>query len=775
MRRSLLVPILCCLAFWACSKKTEPTEAVTQTEAYSDTLPREDHADYVGRSRCATCHAEEAAAYAGSHHDLALQSVDSKTVLGAFDGSQLEHDGVTWTFRTEGDAFLVDSDESGEIISHQVAKVFGVTPLQQYLVEFSGGRMQALPTAWDSRTKEEGGQRWYHIYPSEHIPPGDELHWQGINQTWNSMCAECHSTDLVRGWDADQQEFHTTWKEDDVSCEACHGPGSSHVEWAEGKISSEPPAGLFLLDGLGDKDNGKWVTQAETGLPVRIPARVANAELDTCAKCHSRRRPLTDGHPPGAAFLDGYEPSLLLSGLYHNDGQILDEVYVWGSFVQSRMHAGGVSCRDCHDPHSMKLVEQGNALCIQCHDGPTFDTQAHHHHEANGPGSSCVDCHMASRDYMVVDGRRDHSFRIPRPDLAEALQAPDACSSCHDQGSEWAADQIAGWAPDQEPRPHAGTVLAMVRMGSPGALEALVSLIEDPNVSDIMRATGIFELGLRLEPPHMGTLIQAAHDPSPLIRAAAARATESMPPDSRGPLIAHLLADDLRAVRVAAGRALASASLTSIDPSMHKAHGRALQEVRDAEFANGERPGSWLNLGVLEADLGRLVPAEEATRRALEMDPNLASAEVNLADILRMQGREEDCRGVLIQALEQHPNNPSLHHSLGLAWVRADNPEHALEHLAKAAAWDPSDPRLALVHGLCLEKLSRHDEAVFALENALVANPGHGDLRAAVIDSLRALGRWDEALAHGQELLRRNPQDPGVLQLLEAIRQSSGR
>lgn len=769
MRPSFLILAICSLLLWACSEKAQPTteEAIPATQVEA--------AQYVGRAQCALCHEKETQAYDGSHHDLALQEVQPETVLGTFDGSTLEHDGVVWTFRQEDEAYFVDSDETGSVVSHQVARVFGVTPLQQYLVEFTDGRLQTLPTAWDSRSKEDGGQRWFHIYPSEHIPPGDELHWQGLNQTWNSMCAECHSTDLVRGWDPDELSFHTTWKEEDVSCEACHGPGSLHVEWAAIEKRGPAPAGLFLIDGLIDRDGGKWVTRAETGLPVRIPSRTATAELDTCAKCHSRRRAMTDGHGAGTPFLDGYEPSLLLAGLYHNDGQILDEVYVWGSFVQSRMHGAGVTCRDCHDPHSMELVETGNALCTQCHDKATFDRIEHHHHGAGTPGSACVDCHMASRNYMVVDERRDHSFRIPRPDLTTATGSPNACDVCHEQGSHWAADRISEWTQGESLPHHPGEVLAQVRANKPGALAQLVKMIQDPEVSDIMRATGIFELGVRLEPEHMGTLVEAAHDSSPLVRAAAARATESMPPQSRAPLIGHLLTDKLRSVRVAAGRALAATGGSNLNPALKRAFGPVMEEVRTTELANGERPGAWLNLGVLESDLGRLQQAEYATRKALKMNPDLVAAGVNLADILRMQGREEESRQILISALEQHPNNPSLHHALGLAWVRDNNPEHAVEHLGKAAAWDPSDPRLALVHGLCLGQLKRHGEAVFVFENALISVPGDSDLRLALIDSLRSQSLWDQALAQAQILLQLRPGDQGVTQLLRDILREARR
>jgi cytochrome c553 len=78
--------------------------------------------------------------------------------------------------------------------------VFGVYPLQQYLLPLDDGRLQALSIAWDSRPAEEGGQRWYHLYPDEAIAHDDPLHWTGPYQNWNTRCAECHSTDLHKNY-----------------------------------------------------------------------------------------------------------------------------------------------------------------------------------------------------------------------------------------------------------------------------------------------------------------------------------------------------------------------------------------------------------------------------------------------------------------------------------------------------------------------------------------------------------------------------------------------
>ncbi len=189
---------------------------------------------FVGKAACASCHAEEVQRWTGSHHDLAMQEVSDDTVLGDFANASLTHFGVTSTFYRDDDRFMVRTEgTNGKLADFEIRYVFGVHPLQQYLIEFPGGRLQALGLAWDTRTKAQGGQRWYHLYPNEKIAHDDELHWTQPSQNWNTMCAECHSTHLQKNYDPKTRSFATAWSEIDVSCEACHGPGSAHVDWAE--------------------------------------------------------------------------------------------------------------------------------------------------------------------------------------------------------------------------------------------------------------------------------------------------------------------------------------------------------------------------------------------------------------------------------------------------------------------------------------------------------------------------------------------------------------
>ena len=189
-------------------------------------------AAFVGRSACAKCHEAETKAWTGSHHDQAMTEVSDlqgETVRGDFSGVRFEGDGMRARFFRDGAKYLIETDgPDGKPATYEVAYTFGWKPLQQYLVRFPGGRLQAFSVAWDTERR-----RWFSLNPGKTIPPSDWLHWTRNAQNWNGMCAECHSTNLVKGYDPKSDSYTTTWSEIDVSCEACHGPGSAHVAWAE--------------------------------------------------------------------------------------------------------------------------------------------------------------------------------------------------------------------------------------------------------------------------------------------------------------------------------------------------------------------------------------------------------------------------------------------------------------------------------------------------------------------------------------------------------------
>ena len=358
------------------------------------------NAEYVGRDTCAECHAEQVKLWQGSHHDLAMQHANDETVPANFSNSKFTYAGITSTFYKKKNRFMVRTDgPDGKLHDYEIVYTFGVAPLQQYLVELDRGRLQALNIAWDTRGKQEGGQRWFHLYPDEEITYTDELHWTRTNFSWNSMCAECHSTDLKKNYDSKTDSYKTVWSEIDVSCVACHGPSSRHITWArkaKGWEAFEKNKGLGVQ--FDERKGVQWVMNAKTGSAARSIPRNTEKEIEVCAQCHSRRSAISDDYSPGKPYMDHYMPRLLDDGMYFADGQIQDEVYVYGSFLQSKMYHAGVTCSDCHEPHSNQLRAQGNSVCLQCHAAEKFDTEKHHHHKAVSKGSLCAECHMPPRN-----------------------------------------------------------------------------------------------------------------------------------------------------------------------------------------------------------------------------------------------------------------------------------------------------------------------------------------------------------------------------------------
>jgi predicted CXXCH cytochrome family protein len=448
-------------------------------------------AHYVGATACRQCHEPEFKTWMGSHHELAMQAAGAATVLGDFGNVKFRYAGVESTFFRRDGRFMVRTDgPDGKLADYEVKYTFGVTPLQQYLIEFPGGRRQALSIAWDARPKEAGGQRWFHLYPGEKIDHKDPLHWTGIYQNWNLQCAACHSTNLRKGYDAASNAYKTTYSDINVACEACHGPGSRHVEWAKLARPPYPAQGDKGLPILRSRWNEAWKRSPDAKTAERDqPA--ADALTNVCAACHARRSTIAEGGIAGAPLADTHRLALLTAPNYHADGQQRDEVYTWGSFLQSRMHQRGVTCMDCHEPHALKLRTPGNALCAGCHDAATFDTEKHHFHKAGAAGTQCVECHMPAQKYMRVDPRRDHSIRVPRPDLSDSIGSPDACTQCHtDRKPAWAAETMDQWyGRTWRDRPQYGTTLRTAATQGAKSLPSLLALAEQPAAPAIVRAT----------------------------------------------------------------------------------------------------------------------------------------------------------------------------------------------------------------------------------------------------------------------------------------------
>jgi predicted CXXCH cytochrome family protein len=718
-------------------------------------------ATYVDNEQCLGCHQDAANAWKPSHHAKAMAPPNAQTVRGNFDNAQFRHQGVTTRFFRRGDKYFVHTDgPDGKLADFEIKYTFGVEPLQQYLIETDGGRLQPLQIAWNTREK-----KWFHLLPNEKAPPGDVLHWSGRYQTANTMCITCHTTGFEKRYDAQTDSFASRWSEVNVSCQSCHGPGSRHAEWA-----------------LQRAANPQRAAPADERKGLLADLKTPTSQVEVCSACHSRRAELTATPVPGQPHLDHYLPSLLREGLYHADGQQLDEVFVGGSFRQSKMYRMGVSCTNCHDPHTAKPKLQGNALCLQCHQTPAnaafpsaagrYDTPQHHHHEAGTPGAQCVACHMPAKNYMVVQPRPDHSMRVPRPDLTVSIGTPNACSQCHaDKPAQWAADAVMRWYGSPKRPAHYGEVFAPARRGAAGSPQALAALVADAAQPPIVRATAI-DLLRGNAAVGIGERIEATRDADAELRATAAASLESLEASQRVPALAPLLKDPVRAVRIAAARSLASLPAEQFDAPTRAAYDAALAEYIAAQSVALDMPGNQLNLAVVRALTGRDDLAEAHYLKALQIDPDFTPARANLAQFYSARSRNADAQRVLREGLQRMPQLGELQYSLGLLLAEEQRLPEAAEALAKAAKLLPQRARVQYNLGLALQQQGQMKPAEAALLQAQRLDPQDPAIPYALAVLYAQSGRRAQALAAAEALQTLRPGDPQVNQLLQRLRQS---
>jgi tetratricopeptide (TPR) repeat protein/Zn finger protein HypA/HybF involved in hydrogenase expression len=734
-------------------------------------LPAESTAQYVGRNTCAKCHANETRLWQGSHHDLAMDLATPDTVLADFDDAQLEHFGITSRMYREGSKYLVDTEgPEGEMQTFEVKYVLGVTPLQQYMVELDRpadmppdeiSRVQVLRLSWDTERN-----RWFYLSPpdvNEKLSPKDPLHWTGQGQNWNHMCAVCHSTHLRKGFDVATATYHTEFSEIDVSCEACHGPGSLHVELAE---ATSP----------------FWDRKLGYGLR-RLKGDDHRLQIESCAPCHSRRRIVFDGDPLHDRFYDGHQNEILTPQTYHADGQILDEVYVYGSFIQSKMYQKGIRCTDCHDAHTTKIHKSDNTLCTSCHQHTPakYDTPAHHNHPAGSTGTLCVECHMPATPYMDVDFRRDHSMRIPRPDLSVKLKTPNACTGCHldadnvspekrpqldhyskwlaaaRDGDEqvaaeiarvdaWSAEWIAKWYRPKDPPLHWAGALTAAWNDDPTAESQLLEIADSREIPAIARASAFRELQTLGSQAGRDLAKRALRDRDAQVRVAALACLEELPREELLRHVPRLLKDSTRLVRMEAARTLAGVPLLAFEPEYQQLQRQALDEYRAGLLVNADQAGSHVALGVLAERMQRPHEAARAYQLAIHVQPDVAGPRSNLAAILERLGQTE-----------QVPR------------LRADE----LKLLRRDAELAPDFASVQYRYGLSLYLNGQFPAAVQALQKACLLEPQNADYQVAMALLYERLERRQDALRHLRAARSQRPNDPSLQQL--QLRLSSQR
>lgn len=707
--------------------------------------------EYVGSKQCATCHEKAYQAWQGSHHDMAMKHANKESVLGNFDNYAFTDSELIITVDTasnadksrffkKGEQYWVNiKGAGGKYQDYQIKYTFGFTPLQQYMVEFDDGRIQLIPFAWDSRPKSDGGQRWFNLYP-DMTEKHQEFFWTNTGQNWNYMCADCHSTNVSKNFDLKTNSYKTTFSEINVACESCHGPASEHIKWTKSLTDTTNKSTIkkghygFQRD-LSPSVNQWILDKANPNRKTLTPAKIEHSQqVLVCAQCHSRRTQISNNdHIKGNAFGERYLLDLVSSTNYHPDGQVYNENFVYGSFLQSKMYQSGVVCSDCHDPHTAELKLPIETLCLQCHQADNYATPEHHKHQVKSDGAMCVSCHMPETTYMEVDARRDHGFHIPRPDLANQLGTPDTCLSCHeDKNSQWSAAKVNTWFPNSTVKEEkdfapifSAITMSLNEQQLQGVSNELSRIAQTISYAPIIRASALAKMATVSNTNTIIAIARAVKNPDDNIRLGAIEGAQSMRGAEKWRVISLLLSDKVFAVRTNAAFALAS-----LWPNLATAQKQqltpALNEYLASQDYNSDRSFAHSNKGIIYAYKGEYQQAIDAFSQGIIIEPYFVQTHLNLSQVYYQRGNNLKSISVLTKAKSANPASAQVPYNLGLAYIRAKDKVSAAKELALATTLEPNNSHYFYVYGLSLEQ-HKPTDAYGALYQAyqLSNNPQH--------------------------------------------------
>lgn len=642
-------------------------EYISQNEDVFTSTKEIPDSHFLGDNNCKECHEQEFEDWQGSHHDKAMQIADSLTVLADFNNKKFTSQGVTTHFFKKDTDFYVNTEgPDGDYHDYKIVYTFGITPLQQYIVKFPDGHFQCLRTAWD--TVEN---KWFDLYPDFKVVHSEWLHWSRGGLNWNNMCSDCHSTNVRKNYDQETHSYDTQYAIINVNCEACHGPGKQHVE-----------------------DVKRLGEDYESTGTMQMTLNTTPKELvDQCARCHMRREQFSEVFNFEGTMLDHYFPQLIEEPFYYPDGQILDEDYVYGSFIQSKMYKNNIACNNCHDSHSLKLRFDGNTLCAQCHIKENYDTPEHHFHKMDTEAAMCINCHMTGRYYMGNDFRRDHSFRVPRPDLSLKYGTPNACSGCHkDKDDEWAWKEFKNLygAVDSI---HFSDKLVPGITGQPHADIGLIELINDTTQVNMARASAVKALSNYNAENYINQYLAWLNDTSPLVRAATLDVLSNFNNTDYINSFLPLLKDPKRSVRIKAFYALGNLNEAQVPEDYNVVYKKVKEEFfthvkNNSDFVGGrvKRANYYLKQGNIEKGI-------EGYESALEIDNINNQARFTLANLYYNHKNYSKAEEAFKTVIKQEPEFGPTYYSLGLFYAELNRTDEAIQQLEKAIEKMPDNIR----------------------------------------------------------------------------------
>ena len=693
----LLSLAIAALYFSACSDSTDtaklPEDLASTARKNAQPFPYSHHPQRLARfgpDACVNCHQQEVADWKQSHHAKANRPVSVAKDAAAFAGTrEIQESGMTYQMVQVEEAFkLRVVAEDGATKEYDLVGVIGETPIRQYLAHLPGDKFQTISATYDVLNDQ-----WVDVFAGQDRMPGEWGHWAGQGMNWNSNCAYCHTTEYEKGFDFEKDIYQSTWIQQGIACAECHSGLEEHVT---ASLSGDYKSGLSPLDLVQTKEN--------------------------CQTCHSRRDQLTaDTFEVGDRYDDHFSLSLPdQPGLYYADGQILDEVFVHASFEMSRMGHAGITCTDCHNPHTLEriLPVENNMLCMRCHqtgisDAPIIEPVKHSFHAEGSTGNQCVECHMSETVYMQVDWRADHGFHSPDPLMTKELGIPNACNKCHTEESvDWAVKHAEAWYGEKletSPQRARARALSKAYEYDPAALPELLALAKVEDIA-AWQATYAGLIANYLPNPeaeaHLRSLVDHESD---LVRL---RATAGLARIENGDeILMDQLKDESRSVRIAASRGLASRNQDIVDPI-------AAKEWAEYLNFNSDRPQSLLMQANQAIRQSRSDEVLKYVERATQLDAANPEIYHQGAILLSTAGLNTEARRQLFAGWERAPQEARFPYSLGLLAAETGDLEAAVGYLEETVAMAPEFYRAWYNLSLAYGQLQRPEDAQRAMQKA---------------------------------------------------------
>jgi predicted CXXCH cytochrome family protein len=634
---------------------------------------------------------------------MSMKHADEESVSADFNNARLGEN----RFYKKVDQYWVNiKGPDGKFNDYQIKYTFGFEPLQQYMVEFDDGRVQLIPFAWDSRPKVQDGQRWFNLYP-EMTATHQDFFWTNTGQNWNYMCADCHSTNVSKNYDLESNSYATSFSEINVACESCHGAASEHIAWTIDKASND----IGFSRDLGPSVNA-WLNKNNRPHTLS-PDKIGHSQqVVVCAQCHSRRTQISNkDHVNTNSFGERHILDLVSSENYYPDGQVYNENFIYGSFLQSKMYQNGVVCSDCHNPHTAQLKLPVESVCLQCHQSDKYAVEKHHNHSAQSSGAQCVSCHMPQTTYMQIDARRDHGFHIPRPDLAKQLGTPDTCLSCHeDKDSDWSSNHVDAWFKDStlKTEKHFAPIFSAINQPlNEQQLQSVAAelsrISQTISYAPIIRASALTKMANVSDTNTLIAISRAVKDANENIRIGAIEGSQSMTGAEKWRVLSPLLDDTVLLVRTNAAFAL-TGLWSGLTREQQELLSPALNEYIEVQKFNNDRSFSHANLAVVYAYKGQYQQAINSFNQGIAIESYFAPSYLNLSQVYRQLGQENDVIATLTRGIKANPSNAELPYNLGLAYIRSKDAAKAAEFLDKATQLAPDNSHYFYVYGLSLDQ-----------------------------------------------------------------------